>query len=127
MPTGPVWASPITGDQPGRSSRPPGQPAAPASFSLLIKASEESWVSIKADDKPAVEVTLEGTEQQNVEAHSKVDVRVGNLAGVEFLFNGKKLALQGEEGEVRVLSFDMNGFRPEEPKTVPPAGANPSP
>jgi cytoskeleton protein RodZ len=85
---------------------------APASFVVLVKASEESWISIKADDKPAFEVTLEAAEQQSIEAHNKIEVKVGNLAGVDFLFNGKKLNLQSEEGEVRTLTFDATGLRP---------------
>jgi cytoskeleton protein RodZ len=92
--------------------------SAPAagSFVVLIKAAEESWISIKADDKPAFEVTLEEAGQQSVEAHTKIEVKVGNLAGVDFWFNGKKLNLQSEEGEVRTLTFDANGLRPQVPK-----------
>jgi hypothetical protein len=84
---------------------------------VLIKAGEESWMSIKVDDQAATEYTLEESEQESIEAHNQVEVKVGNLAGVDFWFNGNKLALQGEEGQVKTLTFDANGLRP--PATKP--------
>jgi cytoskeleton protein RodZ len=111
---------------PGAPSSAPATPAAtstaansaPAggSFVVLIKAAEESWISIKADDKPAFEVTLEEAGQQSIEAHNKIEVKVGNLGGVDFWFNGNKVPLQAEEGEVRSLTFDSSGLRPQLPK-----------
>jgi cytoskeletal protein RodZ len=106
---------------PRASALPAANPAsnsfsAPASFVVLVKASEESWISIKTDDRPTVEVTLEASEQQSIEGHNRVEVKVGNLAGVDFWFNGKRLALQGEEGEVRTVTFDSTGLRPQVPK-----------
>jgi cytoskeletal protein RodZ len=94
----------------------PNSSSGPASFFVLVKAREESWISIQTDDKPAVEVTLEASEQQSIEAHNRVEVKVGNLAGVDFWFNGKRLTLQGEEGEVRTVDFDSTGLRPQVPK-----------
>jgi cytoskeletal protein RodZ len=91
----------------------------PGAFTVLIKAGEESWMSLKADDKPMLEVTLEAGEQQSIDAHNKVEIKVGNLAGVDFWFNGKKVALQGEEGEVRVLTFDTNGLGRDAQKRPP--------
>jgi cytoskeletal protein RodZ len=106
---------------PSGSAVPAANPASnsssgPASFFVLVKASEESWISIKTDDKPAVEVTLEASEQQSIEAHNKVEVKVGNLAGVDFWFNGKRLTFQGGEGEVRTVTFDSTGLRPQVPR-----------
>jgi cytoskeletal protein RodZ len=119
---------------PQNSSRVPDVPApvqgsspASGSFVVLIRASEESWISIQADDKPIVEVTLEASEQQSVEAHSRIEVKIGNLAGADLWFNGKKLALEGEEGEVRTLTFDSHGLRPQESKPRPADAPVPSP
>jgi cytoskeletal protein RodZ len=107
----------------------PVQSSSPAagSFVVLIRASEESWISIQADDKPAFEVTLEASEQQSIEAQSKIEVKIGNLAGTDVWFNGQKLALGGEEGEVRSLSFDAHGLRPEELKPRGAGSPGPSP
>jgi hypothetical protein len=100
---------------------------APGSFVVLIRASEESWISIQADDKPIFEVMLEASEQQSVEAYNKIEVKIGNLAGADLWFNGKKLALPGEEGEVRTLTFDAHGLRPQESKPRPADAPVPSP
>jgi cytoskeletal protein RodZ len=105
----------------------PSSSPAPGSFTVLIKAAEESWMSIKVDDQPAVEYTLEESDQKSIEAHSQVEVKVGNLAGLDFWFNGKKLPLHGEEGEVRTLTFDTNGLRPPAPKSPSADAPVPSP
>jgi cytoskeleton protein RodZ len=102
---------------PGAPSTIPSTSPAQGSFIVLIKAGEESWMSIKVDDQAATEYTLEESEQESIEAHNQVEVKVGNLAGVDFWFNGNKLALQGEEGQVKTLTFDANGLRP--PATKP--------
>jgi cytoskeletal protein RodZ len=119
---------------PQRSGGAPDSPAAvqssspgSGSFVVLIRASEESWISIQADDKPIVEVMLEASEQQSVEAHSKIEVKIGNLAGTDLWFNGKKLTLPGEEGEVRTVTFDAHGLRPEESTPRPSDAPVPSP
>jgi cytoskeletal protein RodZ len=107
---------------PVKSSSP-----AAGSFVVLIRASEESWISIQVDDKPAFEVTLETSEQQSIEAHNKIEIKIGNLAGTDLWFNGQKLALPGEEGEVRSLSFDAQGLRPQESKPRGASSPGPSP
>ena len=99
-----------------------GSSATAGSFTVLIKASEDSWISITADGKPIFEDTLEPSTEKSVEGHSEVVVKAGNMGGLEFSFNGKRLALPGEEAEVRLLRFDPNGLRPETPR--PPADAS---
>jgi cytoskeletal protein RodZ len=101
------------------TSAVPNSSSAAASFVVLIKASEDSWISISADGKPIFQDTLEASEQKSIEAYSEVVVRAGNLGGLDFWFNGKKLSSPGEEGEVRTLTFDTNGLRPPGPKSQP--------
>jgi hypothetical protein len=38
-------------------------------------------------------------------------VRVGNAAGVTFLWNGEELPAQGAEAEVKTFIFDAQGMR----------------
>jgi len=125
----PKPSPPVPQSSGGVRDSPAVQSSSPASgsFVVLIRASEESWISIQADDKPVFEVTLEASEQQSVEAHSKIEVKIGNLAGADVWFNGKKLALEGEEGEVRTLTFDAHGLRPQEAKPRPADAPVPSP
>jgi cytoskeleton protein RodZ len=105
-----------TSSSPPVQSTVPSSPPGQGSFVVLIKASEESWISVQADGEPMVEYTLEASEQKSIEARNQVEIKVGNLAAVDFWFNGKKLVMQGEEGEVRALNFDTNGLRPPVPK-----------
>lgn len=105
----------------------PNASPAPTSFVVRIKASEDSWVSVTADGKPVFEDTMEELAEKSLEAHSEMVVRVGNLGGLDFWFNGTKLPLQGEEGEVKTLTFDTNGLRPQVPKPQPADAPTPSP
>ncbi|HEX4425016.1 MAG TPA: RodZ domain-containing protein [Terriglobales bacterium] len=130
QPATPVSQSSVaqtTSSLPVTPSPVPTSSPAPGAFVVLIKAAEESWMSIKVDDQPAAEYTLEESEQKSIEAHKQVEVKVGNLAGVDFSFNGKNVALQGEEGEVKTLIFDTNGLRPAAPKSQSPDTPAPTP
>ncbi len=95
---------------------------------VLIKASEDSWVSITdADGKPVFEDTMEASTEKSIEARSEIKVKVGNLGGLDFWFNGTKLATQGDEGEVKTLTFDATGLRPSVPKPQEPDASPPAP
>lgn len=113
-------------DVPASTIVPSASPA-PVTFSVRIKASEDSWVSVTADGKPVFEDTMEELAEKSLEAHSELVVRVGNLGGLDFWFNGTKLPVQGEEGEVKTLTFDTNGLRPQVPKPQPADAPTPSP
>jgi Helix-turn-helix domain/Domain of unknown function (DUF4115) len=86
--------------------------ASPAStFTLLIRAEENSWVSITADGKPVAQETLIAPAHTSVRASGEVVVKAGNAAGISFQLNGKDIPVQGNEGEVKTYVFDANGFR----------------
>jgi len=101
--------------------------SASGSFVVLIKVSEDSWVSITADGKAVLEDTLEAPAEKSVEAHSEIVVKAGNMGGLDFWFNGTKLVTQGDEGEVKTLTFDSNGLRPLAPKSQVTDVPSPSP
>lgn len=90
------------------------QPAAPATpapgaFLVLVKAREESWVSILADGNQT-EFTLSPGRQRSIEARKEVKIKAGNVGALDFWFNGEKLAGQGENNEVRTLIFGPEGL-----------------
>jgi cytoskeleton protein RodZ len=91
-------------------------PAAPATnagmFTVLIKAREDSWVSITADGKPVLEDTLSAAAEKSIEARNQIVIKSGNVGALEISFNGKQLAPQGRENQVKTLTFDLNGLRP---------------
>jgi cytoskeleton protein RodZ len=85
---------------------------APSTFTVKIKADDDSWLSITADGKEIMQDTLEMDEEKSVEAHSEIVIKAGNIGGLEFSFNGTKLPPQGDYGNVRTLTFDANGLQP---------------
>jgi cytoskeleton protein RodZ len=81
-------------------------------FTVLIKAREDSWVSITADGKPAIEDTLSAKTEKSIEARTQIVVKTGNVGALDISFNGKQLAPLGHENQVKTLTFDINGLRP---------------
>ena len=81
------------------------------SFTLIIRAAENSWVSVVADGQLVTQETLIAPAATSVHATREVTVRIGNAAGVSFLLNGTEIAPQGNEAEVKTLIFDSSGFK----------------
>jgi hypothetical protein len=56
------------------------------------------------------EETLIAPAHTSIRAAREISVRVGNAAGVSFIFNGQEIAAQGAEAEVRDYTFDSSGM-----------------
>ena len=128
-PTANAAAAPVPTPQPAQPAAPPEKPASdvtkmtPAhteplkpkplpAFTLVIRASENSWVAITADGQPVAQETLIAPANTSVRATREITVKTGNAAGVSFLLNGKDIpASGGGEGEVHTYTFDANGLR----------------
>ena len=82
-----------------------------ASFTLVIRATENSWLSIVADGQPVRQETLIAPAHTSIHASREVVVKVGNAAGVSFLFNGKEISPQGNEAVPKTLVFDSSGLK----------------
>ena len=96
----------------------PSQPAT-GTFTVQITAREDSWSSIAADGKSIFEGTLIAPAEKFVPAQKQVVIRAGNIGGLEFSFNGKRLKPQGDYGEVKTLTFGVDGLQPTQ--NSPPA------
>jgi hypothetical protein len=96
-----------------KSSAPAPVANAPPTFSLLIRATETSWVSVVADGQPLLRETLIAPAHTSVRATREIVVRAGNAAGISFLLNGKEIPASGNEaeGEVRTYTFDSTGMK----------------
>lgn len=81
-------------------------------FSLTVRAAENSWISISADGQTVTQETLIAPAHTSVRAHNEIVVKAGNAAGITFVFNGKEIPTQGAEGEVRIFTFDSTGLKP---------------
>jgi cytoskeleton protein RodZ len=81
-------------------------------FLVLIKARQDSWVSITADGKQIMQDTLAAAAEKSIEARNQIVIKTGNAGALDISFNGKKLAPQGHDNQVKTLTFDLNGLRP---------------
>jgi cytoskeletal protein RodZ len=106
------------------ASPPPRRPV--ANLTLVIRASENSWIAVTADGQPVVHETLIAPAHTLVRAAREIVVRAGNAAGVSFALNGQEFPSQGAEGEVKTVIFDSTGLRPAaSPAPTPAAPALP--
>jgi cytoskeleton protein RodZ len=81
------------------------------SLTLVVRASENSWISVVADGQVVAEETLIAPANTTFRASNEFVVKVGNAAAVSFLVNGKEIAPQGSESEVKTLTFDSSGLK----------------
>ena len=122
----PAATSPQTGsadaagaaEQPSASPVPAEQSATPApggtaqqGFVLLVRAREESWISVSADGQTPVEEMLAAEQTREVRATKSVVLKLGNAAGVEVSHNGTLLAPLEGRNEVKTLVFTPDGLQ----------------
>jgi cytoskeleton protein RodZ len=88
---------------------PANSEQAPAPLTLIIRASENSWISVSADGEEVTAETLIAPAHTSVRAAREIVVRTGNAAGINFVWNGKEVPAQGAEAEVRTVVFDAAG------------------
>jgi len=93
--------------------------AAPGEFTVVIQAREESWISITADGSTSTSELLAAGSERAIRGRKEIIVKVGNAGGVDFRFNGKKLYIGGELGEVKTVTFGPRGVLPNAP--APPS------
>ena len=112
----------VLATQPDETATPPAEAQAPGAsaspLNLVIRASENSWISVSADGQAVLHETLIAPAHTSIHAAREIVLRIGNAAGVTFLWNGHELPAQGAEAEVKTLVFDASGMR-----VVPPAPA----
>ncbi len=100
----------------------PGQSPPPrtAGFTVLIKARQDSWLAISIDGEVSTQSILTASAQKSVRAAREIVIRAGNVGGLDFEFNGKKLPVQGDFSEVKTLTFNAHGLQPSPPKPEAP-------
>jgi cytoskeletal protein RodZ len=89
--------------------RPPAKSA--ATLTLVIRASETSWISVQADGQTVSQETLIAPAHASVHANLEIIAKIGNAAGVTFFWNGREIPANGAEAEVKTFIFDANGMR----------------
>jgi cytoskeleton protein RodZ len=113
---GPIQTAPVPGGALTNTNSQSQPDASAAAFIVVIKAREDSWVSITADGKQLSEQILVAPAEKSVEARNEIVIKAGSIGALEFSFNGKRLPAQGDYEEVKTLTFDANGLHPQAPK-----------
>ncbi len=106
--------------QPSAKPNPATAEKSTAPLTLVIRATETSWISVLADGQPVSQETLIAPARTAVRANREIVAKIGNAAGVTFLFNGQEISADGAEAEVKTFVFDANGMRVAA-STAPPA------
>lgn len=89
-------------------------------FMVLIKARQDSWLAISIDGEVSTQSILTASAQKAVRATREIVIRAGNVGGLDFEFNGKKLPVQGDVSEVKTLTFNAHGLQAPAPKPQAP-------
>lgn len=79
-------------------------------FSVLIKAKEDAWISVMADGKMVAQGVLTQNRHKLIRAAKEITLRTGNAGGIELSHNGKALGPIGNESETRTLVFTPAGL-----------------
>jgi cytoskeletal protein RodZ len=69
-------------------------------LTLLVEATDRSWVMAHIDDRLVKEVLLQPGEKVRWQAKTKFVLTLGNAGGVRLQFNGKTLNALGPQGKV---------------------------
>jgi cytoskeleton protein RodZ len=101
----------------GSQSLQAGATPAPGEFTVVIQAREDSWISIVADGKAVSSELLTAGTERTVRGRQAVTVKAGNAGGVDFQFNGKKVDIAAEYGEVKTVTFGPGGMLRNAPVT----------
>jgi cytoskeleton protein RodZ len=111
--------APVT-TPPASTSQPPPSVPTNGTFLVVIKAREDSWLSVSVDGEIVTRTLMAAPAQKSIRAQKEIVIRAGNAGALDFEFNGKKLPTQGDYGEVRTLTFDAHGLQPPVPKPEAP-------
>lgn len=88
------------------------------SLTLIINATEQSWLIITIDDKEKKDMLLQVGEKISLKAEKNFLLTLGNAGGVDIEFNGKKLQPFGPKGRV-VSNILLTGEKISRKKTEP--------
>jgi cytoskeletal protein RodZ len=88
----------------------PSEKPAPV-LTLVIRATKTSWISVLADGQTVSQETLIAPAHTSVRANREIIARIGNSAGVTFVWNGQEIPAEGAEAEVKTFVFDSAGMR----------------
>ncbi len=110
--------APVTAAEQAASSVPAEQAAttttgaAVEGFVLQVRAKQDCWLTITADDQVVMEGTLVAADTREVRATRSVVLKLGNAAAVEVSHNQAVASPLGRPGEVKTVVFTPEGLQP---------------
>jgi cytoskeletal protein RodZ len=107
--TTPATTTPSTAPAPETAAAPTSADG----FEVQVKASQDSWISAKADGKSVLSGTLKAADAKTLRARDRIVLTLGNAAGVQVSYNGKDQAFDRPAGKVKTLVFTAQGLQPE--------------
>src|SRR4029077_5311217 len=69
------------------SPDPLSQTSAARIFVVLVKAREDSWLSISIDGEVSTQTVLTASAEKSVRAEKEIIVKAGNMGALDFEFN----------------------------------------
>ena len=86
--------------------------ATPGEFTVVIHTRDECWVEVTADGKALPSELLPADSERTVQGQKEVVVKAGNAGGVDFRFNGRKVEMGAQYGQVKTVAFGPGGILP---------------
>ena len=80
-------------------------------FAVRVKTKETTWLSIVTDGKQGMSAELPANSERSFRAERTLELKIGNVAGVEVFHNGVPIHLQGTSGQVKTLEFTPAGVK----------------
>ena len=97
--------------EPLTSEKKKAEPQKEGEKTLLVKASETTWLRVQIDDKPPLEVLLKTGENLTWNALHTLKLFIGNAGGIDLFYNGKALGKLGNSGQVVSITLPNEKFR----------------
>jgi hypothetical protein len=93
----------------GRAAAPARTRRAPAGVRLVLKWTDDSWISVRLDGELEFQGTVEGGERRTYSARKRVDLVLGNAGAVTANLNGRDLGPAGPPGQVTRRAYTPKG------------------
>lgn len=88
------------------------EPLSQGDFTVAVRARQDAWLSITADNRRVMEGTLSADDVRRFHAAKQLVFVTGNAGGVEISFNGSPLGPLGAEGQRKQVTFTPAGIQP---------------
>jgi cytoskeleton protein RodZ len=95
----------------GEAEQAAAAAASSAPVRVQLRAKQAVWLRVAVDGKYLFSQTLEPGQSRAVGANGLVQLKTGNAAGLEVLWNGQPVGEIGPEGQVRNVEFRPDGFK----------------